>query len=162
MQQIKVYTSSKLEHAAKLKAADQDGFHFNARWLDTADAGRQRLKPVTHWQQENFDDIVAAHFFLLYVEPGDHLKGSLVEMGYAIARGKKCWIAGDGNGANFITEGNAGVLRLPHKDILPWGSYRQAVRIVPSLAHALGQMREFVRPSTLKNNDGSALPDEEF
>lgn len=162
MQQIKVYTSAKIDHAVKLKAADQDGFHFNARWLDTAEAGRQRLKPVTHWQQENFDDIVAAHFFLLYVEPGDHLKGSLVELGYAIGRGKMCWIAGDGNGVDVLTEAEVGFQRFPHRDILPWGLYRQAVRIVPSLPHALSQMRGLVRPSALKNIDGSSLPPEEF
>jgi hypothetical protein len=162
MQQIKVYTSAKLEHAAKLKAVSQDGFHFNARWLDTADAGRQRLKPVTHWQQENFDDIVAAHFFLLYVEPGDHLKGSLVEIGYAIGRGKKCWIAGDGNGVDVITEATTGHVRLPHRDILPWSMYRQRVRVVPSLTVALAQMRALVRPDVVTEMDGTASEAQEF
>lgn len=160
MQQIKVYTSAKLEWATKLKAVNQDGFHFNARWLDTADAGRQRLKPASHWQQENFDDICAAHFFLLYIEPGDHLKGALVEIGYALGIGKKCWIAGDGHGVDVQTE--SGMIRMPHKDILPWGLYRQRIRIVPSLGIALSQMRSLVRQDVITEMDGRPAPTEEF
>lgn len=160
LQQIKVYTSAKVEHADKLKAVNQDGFHFNARWLDTADVGRQRLKPVTHWQQENFDDITAAHFFLLYVEPGDKLKGSLVEIGYAIGIGKKCWVAGDGHGVDIVCPD--GALRMPHRDVLPWSMYRQRIRVVPSLGVALSQMRDLVRPDVLKDMDGATAPRPEF
>lgn len=144
MQQIKVYISAKLEHAPKLAALKQDGFHINARWIEMAEAGRQRLKPVSHWQQENFDDIEMADFVILYLEPGDHLKGSLFEIGYAIGRGKKVWIAGDGNGLDVVTA--EGIVRLPHKDIMPWCWYNQAVRVVPSLNHAFLDIKRTVRP----------------
>ncbi len=97
MQQIKVYISAKLEHAKLLATLNVDGFHINARWIEMADAGRKRMKPVSHWQAENFDDIIAAHVFILYVEPSDQLKGSIFEAGYAVAHGKKVWIAGNGD-----------------------------------------------------------------
>lgn len=151
MQQIKVYIASKVEHAAKLKSLREDGFHINARWIDTAVLTQNALKPVTHWQQENFDDICASHYVVFYVEPGDKLKGALVELGYAIAWGKKIWIAGDGHEAE-----------VPHKDILPWGRYRQNIRIVSSLAEAFKQMRTLTRTEKLIELDGSKTPKENF
>lgn len=162
MQQIKVYISAKLEHAAKLAALKVDGFHINARWIEMADAGRKRLKPVTHWQQENFDDIETAHFFLLYVEPSDDLKGSLFEIGYAVGIGKKCWIAGDGHGVEVTPEGAANSITVPHKGVLPWGHYRQRIRMAPTIQAAFIDIRRYVRPDTIKEIDGSPTPQPEF
>lgn len=147
--EIKVYIASKLEHAAKLRDVRHDGFHINARWIDTAEIHQKTLKPVTHWQQENFDDIEAAHFCILYVEPGDKLKGALVELGYAIRAGKQIWIAGDGHGvevpvpgAEPVADGPA-LMRVPHKDVLPWGRYAQNVHIVLSLDRAFKEIRAY-------------------
>lgn len=172
MQQIKVYISAKLEHAAKLAALQVDGFHINARWIEMADLGRKRMKPVTHWQQENFDDIGAAHFFILYAEPSDQLKGSLFEIGYAVGIGKRCWVAGNGvKGApgdawaglvDVTPEGAANSIQVPHKDVLPWGHYRQAIRMAPTLEMAFSQIRQIVRPDRIKNVDGSMAETQEF
>lgn len=166
MQQIKVYISAKLEHAAKLAALRFDGIHINSRWIEMADAGRKRMKPVTHWQQENFDDIDMAHFVILYLEPGDHLKGSLFEIGYAIRAGKKVWIAGDGHGVEVPWPAEAihgdEPRRIPHKDIEPWCHYRQQIRVVDSLETAILQIKQIVRPDAIKNVDGSTPPAPEF
>lgn len=168
MQQIKLYISSKLEHVPKLAALRVDGFHINARWIEMADAGRKRQKPVTHWQQENYDDIVAAHFFMLYVEPADHLKGSLEETGYAIGKGKRVWIAGNGTSKDdehwgvvvkpegFVGEGLG--LRVPHKDVMPWGLDTQRIRMVSSIEQAMAEMRACAQQSRVLAADGGVLP----
>lgn len=148
--EIKVYISAKLEHAAKLRDLKVDGFHINSRWIWMADMGRSNQKPVTHWQQENFDDIEAAHYFIMYVEPGDHLKGSIFEIGYAVRADKKCWIAGDGHGVDVPIKDAGGMfpaeengpdtIRLPHRGSVPWGFYAQQIRVVLSLDEAFKQI----------------------
>lgn len=148
--EIKIYIASKVEHAAKLASFSKDGFHINARWIHMAVAGAANMKPVTHWQQENFDDIEAAHFVIFYVEPGDKLKGALVELGYAIRAGKQIWIAGDGHGVEIpiytgAPDSEEG-LRVPHRDVLPWGKYAQSIHMAVSLNVAMDQIKLFAFP----------------
>lgn len=157
--EIKIYIAAKVEHAVKLAAFRKDGFHINARWIHMAAAGAEDMKPVTHWQQENFDDIVAAHFFIFYVEPGDKLKGALMELGYAIGNNKQIWIAGDGRGVEIplytgAPDSEEG-LRIPHRDILPWGKYAQAIHIASSLDAALDQIKTFDFPNRRLGHDGN-------
>jgi hypothetical protein len=130
------------------------------------------MKPVTHWQQENFDDINAAHFFILYAEPSDQLKGSLFEIGYAVGIGKHCWIAGNGvKGAagdawaglvDVTPEGAANSIQVPHKDVLPWGHYRQAIRMAPTLERAFSEIRQIVRPDQMVDANGRPVKAPEF
>jgi hypothetical protein len=151
MQQIKVYISAKVEHAPMLAQLHPDGIHINSRWIEMADAGRKRNKPVSHWQQENFDDIRMAHFFILYSEPADYLKGSIGETFYAIAAGKKCWLAGnalspqdEGWGLIYKPDGAPGAeLRVPNKGLMPWGLYRPSIRIVSCLERAFTEIRAY-------------------
>lgn len=163
MQQIKTYISAKLGHASMLAALQPDGFHINARWIEMADAGRKRMKPISHWQQENFDDIVAAHVFILYVEPSDQLKGSIFEAGYAVAHGKKIWIVGNGDkagegwGVDCPIEGSEKMIRLPHKDIPSWGLYRPAIKCIPSLSGAFLNIKTLVNQDRILNAKGDEL-----
>ncbi len=162
--EIKIYIAAKVEHAAKLAAYKKDGFHFNARWIHMAALGAESMKPVTHWQQENFDDIEAAHFVIFYVEPGDKLKGALVEIGYAIRAGKQIWIAGDGHGVEVPIPGYPveapgqepvpASMRVPHRDVLPWGHYAQNIHIAIGLDVALSQIKAFAFPSKTLNHEG--------
>jgi len=150
--EIKVYIASKLEHAGKLSIIRKDGFHINARWIDMAEIHRKKMKPVTHWQQENFDDIEAADFVILYVEPGDKMKGALGEIFYAVRAGKQVWIAGDGHGVEIPIPGAApigddqAVMRVPHRDILPWALYKQSFHIVASLDEAFSAIHALMYP----------------
>jgi hypothetical protein len=131
--EIKIYIAAKVEHAAKLAALSKDGFHFNARWIHMAALGAESMKPVTHWQQENFDDIEAAHFVIFYVEPGDKLKGALMEIGYAIRAGKHVWIVGDGHGVE---------IPIPGEPVMVPGEAGSGFHARPtSRRAALGQVR---------------------
>lgn len=163
--EIKVYISAKLEHAGRLAHLQPDGFHINARWIEMADSGRKRLKPVTHWQQENYDDIVAAHFFVLFCLPSDHLKGSLEETGFAIGNGKRVWIAGNATGKDdenwgvlVKPEGAEHEIRVPHKDVLPWGLDTQRIRMVSCLDQAFQEMRKIALQERVLDASGAALP----
>lgn len=115
MKQIKVYITAKREHADKLKNLRVDGIHINARWLHMIERGEQ---PVTHWLQENFDDAVMSHFVIFYVEAGDKLKTSLIEIGNALAYGKQIFIASDRKLADDPEQQT-----LPHKDLAPWVAF---------------------------------------
>jgi len=184
MAAIKVYTSAKLAHAESLRKLQPDGFHFNARWLWMAEGQRKSLKPVSDWKEENRDDIVAAHFFLLKVDPSDDLSGSIEEVGYAIGKDKRVWIAGNATSASDENWGvevevpgmaprlvsqpgepevyEPGKLRIPHKQLVPWGFDRRHIRMVPNVTIALKEMRQFVQQSRVLNAAGAELPKFEF
>ena len=151
--ELKVYIAAKLEHAEKLSRLNKDGFHIISRWIDTAPihTAAGKMKPVTHWQQENFVDIEVSDAVILYVEPADKLKGALFEIGYAVAHGKQVWIAGDGHGV----EVNG--IRVPHKDILPWAHYAQAIHISMSLDDAFIAIKRRLQPNRVMNALGELI-----
>lgn len=139
--QIKVYTASKIRHAATLLGlrATHDGFHLNARWLDTGNLASNSAKPVSHWLEENFDDIRAADYVLVYAEAGEHLKTALVEVGFALAYGKPVYVVGKTDGA--VSE-NPEAMLGGHPDFAPWCMYSQLIHRMPTLQAALDHMRE--------------------
>lgn len=145
LEQIKIYVTAKREHGEKILDEFPDGFHCNARWIYMLQSGE---RPVTHWLRENFDDAIASHFVILYVEPGDNLRTSLVEIGHALAYGKKVFIAGD---RDFDE-----LKGMPHKNLLPWASYTAQIKVTGSLAQTFEFIRKFARPERVKNHDGSA------
>lgn len=95
MNQIKIYFASKREHANMIRGYRPEGFHFSARWIDTANLAINAAKPASHWLEENFDDIRACDYVLVYAEEGEVLKTALIEVGYAMAFGKKVYVIGD-------------------------------------------------------------------
>lgn len=157
---IKIAVAAKWRHAPKIAEAfaKAEGFHLNSRWVERAiaDPERKRPKPVPHWEAENFDDIATGHAFVLYLEPGDELEGAVWEAGHASGIGKKIWIAGDGYGVEVEVEPGV-MVRLPHRGIIPWGLYRQQVRIVSSLEAAFTAIQRETIPSTFIRTDGSSF-----
>lgn len=142
LQQIKVYITSKREHANKILAAVPDGIHCNARWIYMLESGE---RPVTHWLRENFDDAIAAHYVILYVEAGDNLRTSLIEVGNALAWGKKVFIAGE---RNFDE-----LKGFPHKNLMPWASFTQQVKITGSLEQTFAHIKG-LNPRKVIGHDG--------
>lgn len=159
--EIMVYIAAKIEHAAELAALRVDGIHINSRWIHMAVEARKRLTPVTHYQAENFIDIEAANYFIQYCKPADDLKGGIFETGYAVRAGKYCWMAGNGqDGVDYAppdaTEGT--VLRIPNKRIMPWGLYRQQIRIVMDIKQAFAEILKMHGPSTTDNKGTVVYP----
>lgn len=119
MRQLKVFIASKVRHAEMLRGLrttiNSDGIHFNARWLETVNLPYNSTKPVSHWQQENLDDINSADAVFVYAERGEHLKGALFELGYAYAYGKPIYLVGQ-----TVTPGVDGTKTEFHADFEPW------------------------------------------
>lgn len=90
--QIKIYFASKLHHAESIRANAREGFHFMSRWIETGNLPQNNTKPASHWQQENYIDIRASDYVVMYGEEGDQLEGASQETGYAIAWGKPVYV----------------------------------------------------------------------
>lgn len=94
---VKVAIASKLRHASKfveLRRAEQGNVYITSRWPIAAGMGSEALRPTHDWLSDNFADIERCDFLLVYVEDGEHLKGGLIEVGYAVAHGKRVFLAG--------------------------------------------------------------------
>lgn len=98
---IRVYTTAKVIHATMLKEvrAKYDGIYFTARWPLVANISSENVRPVVYWLNDNFDDISRSDYVIIYAEPHDVLKTSLVEIGWAMAHGKIVYCVG--NNAQF-------------------------------------------------------------
>lgn len=155
MRQIKVYITAKREHAEKITKAIPDGFHCNSRWPYMLHTGE---RPVTHWLRENFDDAVASDFVIFYVEPGDNLKTSLIEVGHALAWGKRIFIASD----RQLNESDECLL-VPHKGLDPWmafdevkftGNLKQTFAYIKNLVHGRNDREKFRGGNINSNVEG--------
>lgn len=80
-----VYIASKTRHAEKIKALEGafPRVYFTARWPRLCHMSSEAVRPVTHWQNDNFSDIARSEVILVYAEDGDELYGALIEVGYA-------------------------------------------------------------------------------
>lgn len=87
---MRFYTASKTKHAGKWQALRDAGYQVTATWIDEAGEGQTVSYPEL--AVRCLQEIDAADFVLLYCEPGEHLKGALVEAGMALAIGRpvKC------------------------------------------------------------------------
>lgn len=61
-------------------------------------------------------------------------------------------------GALVRPEGAANEIRVPHKDVLPWGLYRQRIRMVRSLESAFKEIHQYAAQDRILNADGVELP----
>jgi nucleoside 2-deoxyribosyltransferase len=120
---IRVYTASKMKHAAMWRDLCTATPHvqFHARWLKHSAIGT----PDDSGQASEFwmQDVRDADAVLVYVEPGDHLRGALVEAGMAIAYGIPVCVIGK------------------HQDYGTW-QYHPMVTRVPDIQSALNWLEQ--------------------
>lgn len=72
-----------------------------------------------HWLEENFDDIRACDYLIVYAEEGENLKTAIGEAFYGIAHGKPVFVIGE------------------HKDYMPWCFYSPQIKRSPNFPAAL-------------------------
>ncbi len=94
---MKVYTASKTRHAPLWQALRASGVEVNATWIDEAGAGESPCL-VDLWIR-CIREATEADALLLYVEPGDVLKGAFVEVGAALACGVPVYVVGSPEGS---------------------------------------------------------------
>ena len=92
----RVYFASKLHHADRwrLLSATSRHVHAHARWLHHAMIGTKETEGREFWLQDE-QDVRDADFVIVYAEPGEHLRGALVEAGMALAYGVPVIVVGE-------------------------------------------------------------------
>lgn len=96
---LRVYTASKLAQAPRwneLRAAGNWPCEFSARW-PYAHVGLvpdEAAFAQVFWTHD-LEDVASSDVILVYAEPGEHLRGALVEAGMGIALGKTIIVVGD-------------------------------------------------------------------
>jgi hypothetical protein len=89
---MKIYTASKTAHAQKWRALRRD-HDVTASWID--EAGESQTADYSELATRCITDIESADVLLLYCEPGELLKGALIEAGIALALGKQVRCVGE-------------------------------------------------------------------
>jgi nucleoside 2-deoxyribosyltransferase len=123
---IRVYTASKLKHAALWRRLCDcnAGIYLHARWLKHNKIGTldSPENASEFWLQDE-QDVKDADAVLVYAEGSDHLRGALVEAGMALAFGVPVFVVGD------------------HEDYGTW-RYHPGVRIVKNFDYAIAALAE--------------------
>lgn len=87
-----IYIASKTKHAEKWRALRAEGCSIKASWLDRP-ADDPDIDYAALWHT-NVEEAMNARALILYAEEGETAKGSLVEMGAALAKGVPVYYVG--------------------------------------------------------------------
>lgn len=95
---VSVYFASKIHHApiGRALAAEWTEFWWTSRW-PTHHVGKMpsiRAFAKEFWLHDE-EDVRASDVVLVYAEPGDKLRGALVEAGIAIGHGVRVVVVGE-------------------------------------------------------------------
>ena len=119
-----IYAASKTSHAAKWRGLRLRGYNIISTWIDYADG-----TAVVDWQGlwlACARQAAAANVTLVYVEPGEELRGAYVEMGIAIASGRRIF---------FVNPGNVRVSdAINHPQVTEFDSLDAALKAIDHLA----------------------------
>lgn len=80
-----VYFASKVKHAARWRDPRHAGLRIASSWID--EAGEGQTTDYAELAQRCLDEIAEATAVVIYCEPGEILKGALVEVGAALMAG---------------------------------------------------------------------------
>lgn len=115
-----VYTASKPHHAPMWRAIRAAGLDIVATWIDFGDKSE-----VTDWTKLWVDcaaESALADVTLVYIEPGDELRGAYVEMGCALAAGKRVF---------FVNPNDVHVTDAVHHPMVSiFGSLHEAIAMI--------------------------------
>lgn len=88
-----IYTASKVIHAGMWLSYRHRGWPIIATWID--EAGEGESASLEDLWVRCIKEASSAAVVLLYCEPGETLKGALVEVGAALASGVPVLVVGD-------------------------------------------------------------------
>jgi hypothetical protein len=78
----KIYIASKTKHAARWRDLRASGVNIISTWID--EAGEGESKDLADLAHRCIAEAANADALIIYAEPGDDLKGALVELGAAL------------------------------------------------------------------------------
>jgi hypothetical protein len=131
-----IYIASKSQHGRRWRTLRADGLPIISSWIDECDSGAT-ADWETLWRR-SFDEVGRASCLLLYAEPGEVLRGALLEAGAALARGIPVVYVGPADIGN--------ILRVPgviHSDTMD-GALALAGQIIAG--HPARQVAESALP----------------
>jgi hypothetical protein len=82
----RIYIASKTRHAPKWKRLRSEGYNIISTWIDEAGEGQSNYNELS---VRCITEIRQSDFVVLYCEPGEILKGALIEAGAALAFGEE-------------------------------------------------------------------------
>ena len=87
----KIYIASKTKHAERWKKFRDEGINIISSWID--EAGQGESKSLRDLWIRNINEAKSADFLIMYNEPEEIPKGSLIELGAALANNVRVyWI----------------------------------------------------------------------
>jgi nucleoside 2-deoxyribosyltransferase len=92
---MKIYIASKAVRRDRWRQLRESGAPFNSRWIDVEDGLPDEQIDFAELWQWCIEDVRACDILIAVVEPGERLKGVLIEIGAAIALGKRVIVLGD-------------------------------------------------------------------
>ncbi|MHB8258495.1 MAG: hypothetical protein ACYDHY_18810 [Acidiferrobacterales bacterium] len=95
---FRVYTAAKTAHAPKWRALRDAGYRIVASWVD--EAGEGQCADYAELAGRCVREVTGKNLGLLYSEPGEVLKGTLIELGVTLGSGVP--VAYIGSGAGFF------------------------------------------------------------
>lgn len=84
---MRIYTASKVKHAPLWRTLRENGWPVAATWIDEASEGETAC--YGELAARCLREVAQADVLLLYCEAGETLKGALIEVGAALALGKR-------------------------------------------------------------------------
>jgi nucleoside 2-deoxyribosyltransferase len=121
---MKIYIASKAHHRARWRQLREEGAPINSRWIDVDDkysADPSDLDYADLWSK-CVTDVTVCDALVVYVEPGEILKGALVEMGIAIGMNIPVFLVG--RAEDFLANGT-------------WMNYRRLAHPVDDIVRLL-------------------------
>jgi len=82
---MKIYTASKTKHAYMWRDWRWNGFNIISTWID--ESGKGESNDLEDLTIRCIEESKRADILILYCEPGEVLKGALIEAGAALASG---------------------------------------------------------------------------
>jgi hypothetical protein len=98
----RIYIASKVTHAEKWRRLRDEGWPVISTWID--EAGEGESKSLANLATRCIDEARSCTDFILYSEPGDVLKGALLECGAALANGVPVYGVGTGPSISRVFE----------------------------------------------------------
>ncbi len=88
----RIYTASRTKHAYRWRYLRSTGANIIATWID--EAGEGESPDLADLASRCVREAAECDAVILYVEPDDHIKGALIEVGAALAHGKPVYCVG--------------------------------------------------------------------
>lgn len=89
---MRVYAASKVKHAGMWRALRDFGMPIHSSWID--EAGEGQTADHAELAMRCLLEVHETQALILFCEPGDILKGALIEAGAALALGKHVYCVG--------------------------------------------------------------------